>query len=118
MKTVLIVEDEAVNAIFMKNFFLKSGFEVFDPVKTGEEAIRMADENTVDLIIMDIQLIGEIDGITAMQKILEYKTIPHIYCSAYNQKDIIERANTTSPIAYLTKPVDVTLLKALVKGYF
>ena len=117
MKQVLIVEDESTSALLLKNYFIKHSFDVLKIVPSGEEAIEIAKNGDIDLVVMDIQLSGKINGIEAMKKILELQKIRHIYCSSYKEKEIIDEANTTSPLAYMTKPLDLSLMNILIRQF-
>ncbi|MGF7118474.1 PAS domain S-box protein [Methanobacterium oryzae] len=101
---ILIVEDEAITAIDVKNTLESMDFEVVSVVFSGEEAIKKAEELKPDLIIMDIHLKGEIDGIEAAKKIMTFFDIPVIYLTAYSDKKTFQRAKLTEPYGFITKP--------------
>lgn len=88
--------------------------EVIGICRTGEEAIECAKSDKPDLILMDIQLAGKIDGIAAAQKICEHQNIPIIYLSDYSDKDTLDRAKKTRPANYLAKPfLETDLIRAI-----
>lgn len=101
---VLIVEDSLLVAEDLKEKIEGHGFIVTNIVMTGEEAIIKASENQPDLILMDINLAGKMDGISAAEKIIEKNPIPLIYLSDHEDQKTVERAKKTSPAAYLSKP--------------
>ena len=81
-------------------------FEVVSIASEGKEAIQKAEELKPDLILMDICLKGEIDGIEAADKIMNFLDIPVIYLTAFSDKKTFERVKLTEPYGFLTKPFD------------
>jgi CheY-like chemotaxis protein len=104
---LLLVEDEAITAMSIRKDLERMGYEVSDPIGTGEEAIRKALTEKPSVILMDINIIGDMDGIEAVEKIHDLAMIPVIYMSGYSNQAIKERAIKTGPLAYLEKPVNV-----------
>src|ERR1700694_5923555 len=94
---VLIVEDNGPITEFIDEILTKEGYCIIDIVATGSEAIEIARDTLPDLILMDIMLKGEMDGITAYERIKEIADIPVIYVSFYSDEHIIARANRTKP---------------------
>ncbi len=80
---ILIVEDEAIIAKEMENQLQDLGYEVTSIVDTGEKAIERAEEDKPDLILMDIRIKGEMDGIEAAEEIRNRFGIPDIFSTAY-----------------------------------
>ena len=80
------------------------GYIVPVVVSSGEEAITKVRENNPDLVLMDINLYGEMDGIEATSKIHSFSDIPIIYLTAYTDEKTLERAKITEPYAYIIKP--------------
>lgn len=105
-KRILIVEDQALLAAIIEEQLEKVGYEVMGVVSSGEKAIEQAIEDKPDLIIMDIILKGEIDGITAVEEIHRDSPIPVIYMTASSDIETIQRANNTKHKGYLKKPVN------------
>ena len=101
---ILIVEDEAIVAENLALNLKKQGYEVAGFAKTGEEAIQVADTTHPDIVLMDIMLRGEIDGVEAAGQIRHQLEIPIIYMTAYADKTTLERAKQTEPYGYLVKP--------------
>ena len=117
---VLIVEDEAFIAVSLQKKLESFGYIVTDIATTGEEAIEKAISTRPDLILMDIVLKGEMDGITAAKRIWDQFKIPIIYLSAYGDEKNLKRAKATSPFGYLLKPfndreLEITIELALYK---
>jgi CheY-like chemotaxis protein len=104
--TVLIVEDESIIALDLRNSLRKRGFEVPAIVSSGEDAIRKAAEIEPDVILMDIVLQGAIDGVEAARRIRERLDIPIVYVTAYVDGNIRDRAGVTTPSTFLIKPFD------------
>ena len=101
----MIVEDDMIVAEDIKVSLMSSGYDVCAKARSGEEAIRKAEEHLPDLIMMDVVLDGEMDGITAAEEINSRFDIPVIYLTAHATKEYLNRAKLTSPYGYLTKPV-------------
>ena len=101
---ILIVEDEAIIAEDIATQLEKMGYEIVDIVASGEEAIASALEKQPNLILMDIMLQGEMDGIEAAQKINAQINIPIVYLTAYADEKTLKRAKLTKPFGYLLKP--------------
>jgi PAS domain S-box-containing protein len=78
---------------------------VIGPVATGEAAIAVIDANPPDLILMDIQLAGEMNGITAAQRICSTADVPLVFLTSYSQDHLIQQAKAAMPYGYLLKPV-------------
>lgn len=110
---ILLVEDEAIAAMLMKMELRNAGYEVAHHVVTGEEAIISARQNPPDIILMDIRLAGEIDGIDAASTIKSGSNIPIIFITSYNSQTIKERAEKIGHTGYFIKPVDVNKLKTI-----
>jgi len=106
-KKILIVEDDNIIALGIKNDLLKLKYDVTEIVSTGEDAIKSVKKNCPDLILMDIYIKGKIDGVETAQKILKNFDIPIIYLTAYKDKATINKAKLTAPYSYILKPYDL-----------
>ena len=102
--TILVVEDEALTAKDLQLLLIRMGYDVPYIAATGEDAIKRAREIRPDLLLMDIMLMGEMDGIEAARRIHLEKKVPVIYLSAYTDKMLSGRAKDTDPFRYLSKP--------------
>ncbi|MFO7991757.1 MAG: response regulator [Thermoplasmata archaeon] len=107
---VLIVEDEKIVAQDIKNKLQDLGYSVPGIVDNGEEAVKIAGKEELDIVLMDIKLKGEMDGIEAAQQIKEFD-VPVIYLTAYANDDLLERAKVTEPFGYIVKPFEAQDLK-------
>lgn len=105
-RTILLVEDEYILALDLERQLTELGYKVIGFVASGEEAITLAHEHKPDLILMDIKIKGEIDGIEAARRIQEQDAIPVIYITAYSDRLFLDRAKITEPFGYLVKPVN------------
>ncbi len=105
--TILIVEDEISVAENIRKKLEQLGYSVSDIVSSGEQAIRRIREGCVDLVLMDIELEGEMDGIETAEQIRAECDIPIIYLTAHADDEILRRARITGPFAYLLKPLHI-----------
>jgi len=104
LKKVLIVEDESLVALDIASALKKEGYTVTDCVENAEDAYEAIETELPDLIMMDINIDGPINGIEASRRINTIHNIPIIFLTAYNDKNTIDEAISTSPKSYLIKP--------------
>ncbi len=105
-RLILIVEDEGLIALHLMEILTNAGYRVFEPVASGEEALRHLEERPPpDLILMDITLDGSLDGIETTRQIRKRHAIPVIFLTAHSNSQIISRAKEVSPCGYIVKPV-------------
>ncbi len=98
---VLIVEDERITAKAIKDSLEDLGYDVSATVASGAEALNQVKENRHDLVLMDIMLQGEMDGIETASYIGSQFDIPVVYLTAYAEYDVLERAKITEPFGYI-----------------
>jgi PAS domain S-box-containing protein len=103
---ILVVEDEAIIATSLQKQLENYGYIVPSVEATGEEAIKKVSEDGIDLVLMDIVLLGEMDGIEAADQIRSRFDVPVIYLTAYADETILERAKITEPFGYIIKPFE------------
>ncbi len=101
---ILVVEDDAVVSAVLKNRLTRLGYEVCALVPTGEQAVRVAGEILPDLILMDIELAGDMDGIETSEAIRSVMDIPVIFSTSYSDDQVLERAKLSDPFGYIVKP--------------
>ena len=101
---ILVVEDEWVVAEQICKNLKEFGYTICSPAATGDEAIRNVEADRPDLILMDIVLKGNMDGIEAADRIMSKFNIPVVYLTAYKNHGYIDRAKKTKPFGYLLKP--------------
>lgn len=104
-RKILIVEDEMILALMIEQMVERLGHSVVDKVASGEAAVESALKSSPDLILMDIRLQGEMDGIEAMDRIRQKKAIPVIYITGNSDMINRKRIENTDYIDFLTKPV-------------
>lgn len=112
---ILVVEDESIVAKDIQMSLKDLGYAVSAVVSSGEEAIKKAEENNPDLVLMDIVLQGEMDGITAADQIRSRFNIPVIYLTAHAEKKTLERAKITEPFGYIIKPFENQELHTIIE---
>jgi diguanylate cyclase (GGDEF)-like protein/PAS domain S-box-containing protein len=105
-RRILVVEDERLVAKHIENMVRGLGYVVAGVAATGEDAIRIALETVPDLVLMDIMLRGDMDGIGASEQIWDKAAIPVVYLTAYADEATLERAKVTDPFGYLLKPFE------------
>ncbi len=110
---VLIVEDEVINAMALAEVIPGWGCAVVDMVTSGEDAIRVAESASPDIVLMDISIHGSIDGIGAAREIIGRLGIPVIFMTGYDDEETIGAAEALKPLDVLVKPLDVGRLKDL-----
>lgn len=111
---ILIVEDSTTIAVDIKRKLLALGYDVSGIVTEGEKAVQVAGELLPDLILMDIILRGEVDGIHAAQTILERFNIPCIYVTGHTDHQL-ERLLQSNPYGYIVKPADSHMMKITIE---
>ena len=104
--TIFIVEDEVIVARDIQSRLQKMGYEVTGTAARGEDAVERVLDQQPDLVLMDINLRGEMDGIDAAVNIRAEYDVPIIFCSAYSNKETLARAKITGPYGYVLKPFD------------
>jgi signal transduction histidine kinase len=112
---ILVVEDEGIIAKDIRNRLEKMGHFVPAVAVSGEEAIKKAAEIQPDLVLMDIILKGEMDGIEAAGQIRTRFNIPVIYLTAHTGENILQRAKLTEPFGYIVKPFEERELQTAIE---
>ncbi|MCI5139987.1 MAG: response regulator, partial [Candidatus Electrothrix sp. AR1] len=101
---ILVVEDEAIIGMELQARLIRKGYDVPCVVDTGLKAIDKAGELQPDLILMDIFLKGDMDGIKAAEEIRRKHGFPIIFLTANTDKKTFERAKRSAPLGYIQKP--------------
>lgn len=117
-KKVIIVEDDLILNLLYESYLERLGFQTEGELVYGKTAIEVAKNLDPDLIIMDISLEGEIDGIDAMLEIRNFSEVPVIYITGNSDPYHVERAKETNYLDYLTKPIEFDDLKKSIEKYF
>ncbi|MEO6785327.1 MAG: response regulator [Chthoniobacteraceae bacterium] len=101
---ILIVEDEAVIAMEIEMRLAKMGCEIVGNAATGDKALAIAEGSRPDLVLMDINLVGSLDGVETAARLRARFDIPVVFLTAYSDDATIRRAAVSGPLGYLTKP--------------
>ncbi|MDR8389655.1 response regulator [Aliifodinibius sp. S!AR15-10] len=117
-KKVLIVEDDLILNLLYESYLERLDFQTEGELVYGKTAIEAAKNIDPDLIIMDISLEGDIDGIDAMLEIRKFSDVPVIYITGNSDPYHVERAKETNYLDYLTKPIEFDDLKKSVEKHF
>ncbi|KAB7731726.1 response regulator [Rudanella paleaurantiibacter] len=108
---ILIVEDEAILAMALCDSLEAEGYCVVGMASNGAKAVDLFRRNRVDLLLCDINIRGELDGIETAHQLLRIRPVPIIYLTAFSDPDTVERAKQTAPAAYMTKPHNLLNLR-------
>lgn len=103
---ILVVEDEHIVAMGIKKMLKSLGYTVTGIASSGEDAISKAESTFPDVVLMDIMLKGDMDGVEAAMEIKKMFNVPVVYLTAYSDSKILERAKRTEPFGYIIKPFD------------
>ncbi len=103
---ILIVEDQNIIALDLKNRLTSLGYVVAAMLAYGEEAVAQVEELRPDLVLMDIVLKGEMDGVQAAEQIQKRRDLPVIYLTAHSDARTLQRATITEPYGYILKPFE------------
>jgi len=101
---ILIVEDSPITALYIKRILSENENFVTDIAKSGEDALQKVKQNHPDLILMDISLDGELDGIETTELVQEIKITPVIYLTANTDTETLDRAKDSGAILLMSKP--------------
>lgn len=101
---IYIVEDEAIVALDIEDGLTRQGYNVVGVVPDGEKALADLQSLPVDLVLMDIQIKGMLDGIETAHRIRESQSVPIIFLTANSDESILQRAKETEPYGYILKP--------------
>lgn len=112
---IMIVEDEAIMARDLAWDLGELGYEITSIAISGEKSIRQMRDDCPDLILMDIKLAGQMDGIDAATNIKKKHNTPVVYLTAWAEDEFLERAKVTEPFGYVVKPYNIRELRAIVE---
>ncbi len=113
---VLLVEDEAITALAMNMALKNMGYATCEPVATGRKALERLPLDKPDVILMDINLIGDLDGIETAQRVRALVPTPIIFISGYSSNELMTRARAIDPVAIFVKPVRPQDLQAAIEA--
>jgi PAS domain S-box-containing protein len=112
---VLIVEDEAIISLDIKRLLSTAGYGVAAVAATSEQAIRLVESSTPDLVLMDIHLKGPVDGIETALQIRKQFKLPVVFVTAHADKNSLERARQSEPFGYIVKPISALSLTSSIE---
>jgi PAS domain S-box-containing protein len=115
---IMIVEDEKVIAADIEECLQGLGYDVAGSASTGTEALSLVDRVKPDLVLMDIKLKGEMDGVEVAGALYEQYKIPVVYLTAHADAEILQRAKHTAPSGYVLKPFDERTLRTAIEIAF
>jgi CheY-like chemotaxis protein len=114
MRRILIVEDEPMIAELVSTILTDAGYEVIGIAADERSAVTQAERKTPELVVMDIKLANNSDGVEVARRLQSQKPIPVLFTSAYIDQRTLERASALNPIGFLGKPYSPqSLLKAV-----
>ncbi len=111
MSKILVVEDDMILALVLKKNLEQLGHTVLEVQASGQGAIDAVSASKPNLIIMDIKLMGSIDGIQTMIEIRKFSEIPVIYVSGNSDESVKLKAEATQSAEFMSKPIDLFELK-------
>ena len=114
-RQMLVVEDEILIAESLRRKLMALGYGVAAIVASGEAAVRRAEEIQPDLVLMDIGLSGEMDGVDAAEQIRARFNIPVVYVTSYTDEATLDRTKVTDPWGYIVKPVETKELRSVIE---
>jgi len=114
-QSILVVEDERIVALDIKTRLKKLGYTVTGVVASGEAALAACRDNPPALVLMDIFLAGDMDGIEAARRIREDHDLPVVYITSHDDQKTLRRAARTAPYGYVIKPVDERWLQSAIE---
>lgn len=103
--TILIVEDDGILAHLLQSILRRQGYAVAGPLAAGEEAIAFVASRQVDLILMDVELAGDVNGINAAAIIHETMDVPIIFLTGFSREQLQKEVKDAKPYGYLGKPI-------------
>ncbi|MEE8397489.1 MAG: response regulator [Desulfobacterales bacterium] len=115
MARILLVDDETSILDPLRDFLIKIEHEVVGMALSGEESVSLARELKPDLVVMDIRLPGEIDGIDAAGIIKKDLGIPTIFITGHIRGDYIDRARQLDPLGFILKPFKMSEVQAAIE---
>ncbi|MDF2438719.1 MAG: putative sensor protein [Bacteroidota bacterium] len=116
MKNILVVEDDYILALAQVRSLQKKGYNIVASVPNGIAAIEAVKNHNPDLIVMDIRIDGDMDGIDTMLEIQKFSDVPVIYSTGNSEAAIMERAKLTNMKGFLIKPIDYNQLHKMIES--
>jgi CheY-like chemotaxis protein len=108
---IMVVEDEGVVSIDIRNILKNAGYDIAAVAFQGLEAVQKAEQSNPDLVLMDIGLKGEIDGIEAARRIRDRFQIPVVFLTGFADEVTVTKAKEVNPSGFIIKPINEEDLK-------
>ncbi|MBF0477247.1 MAG: response regulator [Deltaproteobacteria bacterium] len=115
MARILVAEDEVVICLQLKKWLRKMGYLPVGQAVTGREALKMAKELRPDVVLMDVGMPGDLDGIAAAEIITQELNIPIIFVTGYSEEQIRERTGRVAPVGHIDKPFNYLDIKTAIE---
>jgi CheY-like chemotaxis protein len=115
---ILLVEDEAINAMTLEMELREAGHKVVKTVSSGERAVQYLHRLKPDLILMDIRLAGKWDGIETARRMRKIRLVPIIFITGYADEELVEKTKMFDSIRYVTKPLKMEDLLSIIHSLF
>ncbi|MGE5315132.1 MAG: PAS domain-containing protein [Acidobacteriota bacterium] len=112
---ILVVEDESIVAEQLLGSLHRLGYETMQPVATGEDALILAGEQKPDLVLMDMELMGELNGVETAQEIRSVSEVPVVFITGFADNEAIEQVSRSEPYGYIVKPFKEEELHAAIE---
>src|SRR5690554_6870676 len=112
---ILITEDDTVSALLLKKALEKNGHEIIGMADSGEKALEILEHHQADIVMMDINLAGQLDGIKTTEIINEKFNIPVVYLTASSDSETLLKVAGTNPSAYVIKPFNIRELNMVIE---
>jgi DNA-binding response OmpR family regulator len=106
-RRIMIVEDEIFTGKILQTSLIYWGYDVCEVVRSGEESVKRAAHENPDVILMDVNLAGQMDGIEAATQIRSVCNTPIIFLTSNSDDDTKKRSESATPAAYLIKPAPI-----------
>lgn len=114
-KSVLIVEDDENMAETLSEALQQLDYNVAGAVTNGADAIACVQNNVPDIIIMDIELLGDMDGVQTSKEILLISEVPVVYLTGWTDDKTLDKVKKTNPFGYIVKPFEIIELKVAIE---
>jgi two-component system, response regulator PdtaR len=115
-KKILIVEDEVITAMSLQHLLEHWGCGKCEKVSSGKEAIEKAMSEKPDIVLIDINLRGETNGIEAAKQLQARFCVPIIFITGYSDEETIKEAKKIKPVGYFVKPLDFNKLRSTIES--
>lgn len=117
-KKAIIIEDNLILSILYENYLKQMVFKTLGEIKDGHTAVKLVKKYSPDIVIMDIQLEGDMDGIEAMHEIRKFSNVPVIFITGNTDSNTVKRAREITYSRFMGKPISEKKLQDAVNSVF